>query len=630
MRSRPIVTSVPLPLVPTDLDTDDDADELLLLQPPPHTTTVSIPIPPIDFDHAYYQRFPYPPYTPPLHYIKFHLSTPASLYSAYDHYDLLHEDVEWLQSFNAEQERQRSATAVATGSGGGGGVGGGGGGADSVDGKQPPTLTEDSMEALMDLFEKDAGVITVRGELMSSDEKVDVSRSYTLAKAIMSAATTLHLKGKPVELVYHYWIDKRKRRGKALLRIFQEPPPKGNTDPHVAFRPRLEGRRISKRNPRKDDISAYHKMLTLKKDFVRVLDIVEGVVTRERDKRDVHLLDVQIFDQRLALSHHAQRLAQTGALTGLMVDNPLQGLMAAAPPAVAAVSLFRSTLPPCTWVRPEKKKAKKAGKPSLPSHPPALTSSASTGSASSKSGGRAKAKSSSKKGEPQPLSSPSPSSLSSLSSSPSSLSHPDLYDDAADFTSDDDFLSEDDDDRAFFHSIDLYTKRQRLPPLPPSSPSPSPYLYTSIEVAFPDDEILPPSELITPPPGVPAVLGRCRGRVGRGGKLWIDPVMYLSAGRRGGLGLKVEGVGTRGGEAGSLHSEMDHASATSFSPYPSAGGDEGMAVGVGAGGAADSVQPMAVEYQQTPANIKEMQQVGQGGAAMVDVVDMPVPIAAAQ
>ena len=534
MRSRPIVTSVPLPLVPTDLDNDDDPDEALLLQPPPHASSISIPIPPIHYDEQYYTRFPYPPYHPPQHYIKFHLSTPASLYSAYDHYDLLQDDVDWLTAFNAEQERQRSSTDASA--------------------PPAPSLSEESMGALLDLFEKDAGVITVRGELMSSEDKIDVSRYYTLAKAIMSAATGLHLKGRAVEAAYHYWIDKRKRLGKALLRIFQEPPPKGNTDPHVAFRPRLEGRRVSKRNPRKDDISAYQKMLTLRKDFARVIDIVDAITSREKDKRDHHLLDTQIFDERLALSYHAQRLSSTpGALSALQaatLANPLTAWMTAAPATVSALSLFRTTLPACTWVRPEKKKVKKAAaKAALPSA--TSGSSASSGSMSSKNAsGRVKVKSSSKKDSLPPLSSASPS-LSSLSSS-ASPHRPELYEDAADYSSDDDLLSEDDDDRAYFASVERFVKRMRSAPSSSvlhsasnlfsspalsaaSSPALPPYSFqSSVEAAFPDDETLPPSELITPPPGVPAVLGRCRGRVGRAGKLWIDPATYLSVGRGGG------------------------------------------------------------------------------------------------
>ena len=70
--------------------------------------------------------------------------------------------------------------------------------------------------------------------------------------------------------------------------------------------------------------------------------------------------------------------------------------------------------------------------------------------------------------------------------------------------------------------------------------------------------------------------------------------------------------------AGSLHSDMDHASATSFEPYPSAPG-AGAQDGLGNG--TEPMQPMQLDYQPTPANIKELQH---GAASMV--VDFPVPI----
>ena len=103
---------------------------------------------------------------------------------------------------------------------------------------------------MLDLFEKEAGKITttgMRAELMLPEEKI-VPAEFPLVRAILVAATTLHVRTKVVEPVYEYWSMKRMKLGKALMRQFQEAPPRGNTDPHVAFRLRTEGRRISKRN----------------------------------------------------------------------------------------------------------------------------------------------------------------------------------------------------------------------------------------------------------------------------------------------------------------------------------------------------------------------------------------------
>ena len=615
MRSRPIVNSFPLPIAPTD-DADDELDDGVSgstsTQPPAHHAAISIPIPPIDYDNLYYTRFPYPPFSPPLQYIKFHQATPASLYSAYDHYDLLHEDVEWMSNYNTNH-------------------------ATSTDNK----LTEDQLEALIDLFEKDAGVITLRGELMSSDEKIDVSKFYTLARAITSAATTLHLKGKLVESVYHYWINKRKQWGKALIRIFQEPPPKGNTDPHVAFRPRTEGRRISKRNPRKDDFSAYNKMRVLSRDFTRVMDILDVLITKETDKREHHLLSAQIWDERMVSSYQVQKIAASpasvAALSFATVPNPLT-LLTGVKGDVSALSLLRTTLPPSTWVKPEKKKLKKSSsKQSLPTHGTQLTSSASASSISSKSSHRSsklKDLSRSKKDSLPPLSSAAPSmstsalSTSAVSTAAQSLHRTDVYDDFY-YSSEDELLSEDEDDRAYFQSIEQYVKRVCLHDRSPhstslaSTPPPSSYPFQySTEAAWPDEEVLPPAELITPPPGVSAVLGRCRARTGRGGLLWIDPVLYVHAQAAGMGALKMEPMSLSPPQLAHMG---DHTSATSFSPYPSSSPSPSHAVSQPVSAVSSTASPLSARsadgWQPTPTNVQQLQH---GAASMV--VDVPVPV----
>ena len=660
MRSRPIVNASPLPIVPTD---DKDAAELDTHPDDPHhhsshshshshqphtaaATAISIPIPPIDYDNHYYSRFPYPPFAPPINYIKFHQATPASLYSAYDHYDLLYEDVEWLTNHNNNTNNTSTADHK---------------------------LTQDSMENLIDLFEKDAGVITLRGELMTSDEKIDVSKFYTLARAITSAATNLHFRhGKNVESVYNYWINKRKQWGKSLLRIFQEPPPKGNTDPHVAFRPRTEGRRISKRNPRKDDFSAYNKMRVLGRDFIKVSEIIDTLIAKEVDKREHHLLTSQIFDERMINTYQIQKIATSSssvaALSTTLLPNPLTTITGMRGD-VTALSLLRTTLPASTWVKAEKKKLKKSSsKNSLPQHATQLTSSASASSVTTTSHSSSSSHSSksshrssklkdasshrSKKDSLPPLSSAAPSLSSSALLSSSAVSNvnaasvhgrsSEVYDY---YSSEDELLSEDEDDRAYFQSIEQYVKRVCLhdrssPPHSHTitlSPPPShthaaasaayPFQYSS-ELAWPDDELLPPAELITPPPGVSAVLGRCRARTGRAGLLWLDPVLYVHAQAAGMGALKMEPMVSLSPPPSAVQHMGDHTSATSFSPYPSSTPSPSSHGGGGMVGSVGSVsQPVSAAsmdgWQPTPVNIQQLQH---GAASMV--VDVPVPVAA--
>ena len=199
-------------------------------------------------------------------------------------YDLLLEDLEWLKTHNA-----------------------------TCDAAKLPPITEEEMENLMDLFEKEAGKITTTGmhaEQMNTEDKICPMAYFPLARAFLASSQTAGAKLKLplVEQVYNYWMDKRRRLGKALMRQFQEAPPRGNTDPHVAFRLRTEARRISKRNPRKDDISGYNKMQFLKRDFAKLLEIIDNVQTREQLKREGTLLSIHIFDAKLQASPWGQKM----------------------------------------------------------------------------------------------------------------------------------------------------------------------------------------------------------------------------------------------------------------------------------------------------------------------------------
>jgi hypothetical protein len=308
---------------------------------------VGIPTPPIYIDLDYHKRLDYGRFIQPSFYIKAHQTAGTGLVNHLDRYDLLKEDIEWLQTYNAAAEAKRPPG---------------------------PTMTEDDMERLIDLFEHQAGKITLSGmraEMMSLEDKIDPRQDFPLVRAIVVAATQLHVRTKILEPVYEYWIDKRKRLGKALLRQYQEPPPRGNTDPHVAFRVRTEGRRISKRNPRKDDHSGYHKMMYLKKDFQKVIDVVDNVQTREQLKREQALLAIHIFDARLQATPYGQRMlkdhpAAAQAIAQLNAIPPPPSSMAGAPspalpPALLSASqddirafrLLHSSQPPCSYSRAE-------------------------------------------------------------------------------------------------------------------------------------------------------------------------------------------------------------------------------------------------------------------------------------
>lgn len=81
--------------------------------------------------------------------------------------------------------------------------------------------------------------------------------------------------GKQVTQVFDYWVKKRSKTGRALIRRFQPPTPISDMSPHSTFRPReKEEKRI--RRTRKNDKDAHKKLKGLQADFrrsVRTIDL---------------------------------------------------------------------------------------------------------------------------------------------------------------------------------------------------------------------------------------------------------------------------------------------------------------------------------------------------------------------
>jgi len=565
MRARPIDLNKPISCVDTsEKEKEEEFDAIIDGTPAPasvssghghghghghagHTgvgdgtvSGVGIPTPPIFVDGNYRSKVEYASFKLPSHYIKAHQTGGTGLLNTHDRYDLFQEDIAWLHQLNSSAESRRPPG---------------------------PTLSEDELERLIDLFEKEAGKITmngIRAEMMNIEEKIDPRREFPLARAYMLAAQHLNLRNKNVEFAYEYWLEKRRRLGKALMRQYQEPPPRGNTDPHVAFRLRTEGRRISKRNPRKDDTNAYQKMHYLRRDFTKVIDIIENIQMREQLKRESALLNVHIFDARLQTTVWAQKLLR---------ENPSVGAAIAAlnslppPPATAAgaqpfplppqlttpqsVQLFKllhSLLPPCTYTRQDldaevriKKLASVRG-----------AAAAAAAAAASKrpnniisirrgpdkmdkhghghghhglvSEGRSRAEKEARKAarraERLAAAQAAAQAAGSTSGALAALSA-DMDLDERDMTDEEErllMLSEDENDKKFYDEVERHVKRMKMSAeSPPQTPVRSPFGLT-----FPSHL---PSSLAHPhrlpfPPG--EKLGLVRGKVGRGNLLWLD------------------------------------------------------------------------------------------------------------
>ncbi|KAJ3595702.1 hypothetical protein NHX12_005005 [Muraenolepis orangiensis] len=106
--------------------------------------------------------------------------------------------------------------------------------------------------------------------------------------------------------VFDYWSHKRKvcKVGCLLAVVKQEKRDGSSTsDPYVAFRRRTE--KMQTRKNRKNDEASYEKMLKLRRDLSRAVTILEMIKRREKSKRELLHLTLEIFEKRNVMSDYS-------------------------------------------------------------------------------------------------------------------------------------------------------------------------------------------------------------------------------------------------------------------------------------------------------------------------------------
>ncbi|XP_026781009.1 enhancer of polycomb homolog 1b isoform X2 [Pangasianodon hypophthalmus] len=99
--------------------------------------------------------------------------------------------------------------------------------------------------------------------------------------------------------VFEYWTMKRKscKSGSLIPAVKQEKRDGSSTsDPYVAFRRRTE--KMQTRKNRKNDEVSYEKMLKLRRDLSRAVTILEMIKRREKSKRELLHLTLEIVEKR--------------------------------------------------------------------------------------------------------------------------------------------------------------------------------------------------------------------------------------------------------------------------------------------------------------------------------------------
>lgn len=98
--------------------------------------------------------------------------------------------------------------------------------------------------------------------------------------------------------IYQYWVSKRSKLKRPLLRRFWPVTSTDDTNPHLVFRPR-EKEKYKLRKKRQNDMDAYRKMQQLKQDFAQVRLLLLLVKQREELNRSLVLLQKEWFEQKL-------------------------------------------------------------------------------------------------------------------------------------------------------------------------------------------------------------------------------------------------------------------------------------------------------------------------------------------
>jgi enhancer of polycomb-like protein len=203
--------------------------------------------------------------------------------ATYTEYDIDAEDARWLAALNRDQER----------------------------------LSLDSFEAM--LWKLDVACAE------ATDKVVSFSGSTAADRITVEAcATTDHLQRDDAlqmlhetcpardtlrAAVYDYWLDKRRRLGRPLLRRLQAPTPLNNNDPYRVFRPREKVNRPQTRRRRENNQDSLEKLVMIRQNVGTALQLFELLVRRERKKRDMTYV-VTDWQQLQLKQRHEPRAAQ--------------------------------------------------------------------------------------------------------------------------------------------------------------------------------------------------------------------------------------------------------------------------------------------------------------------------------
>ncbi|KAL3940248.1 MAG: hypothetical protein SGBAC_005183 [Bacillariaceae sp.] len=152
-------------------------------------------------------------------------------------------------------------------------------------------------EIMIDVMEKATAFDTIIRKEYA--EKLILERFPKLYHMYPVKATTGVIKIKDVvQDVFNYWVSKRSKLKRPLLRRFWPVTSSDDTNPHLVFRPR-EKEKYKLRKKRQNDMNTYRKMQLLKQDFEHLRELVQLVKKREELNQCFLKLQREWFRQKL-------------------------------------------------------------------------------------------------------------------------------------------------------------------------------------------------------------------------------------------------------------------------------------------------------------------------------------------
>ncbi|KAJ7345771.1 hypothetical protein JRQ81_001721 [Phrynocephalus forsythii] len=172
----------------------------------------------------------------------------------------------------------------------------------SLDNEQPDYDMDSEDETLLNRLNRKMEIKPLQFEIMIDRlEKASSNQLVTLQEAKLLLNEDDYL----IKAVYDYWVRKRKNcRGPSLIPQIKQEKRDGSTnnDPYVAFRRRTE--KMQTRKNRKNDEASYEKMLKLRREFSRAITILEMIKRREKTKRELLHLTLEVVEKRYHLGDY--------------------------------------------------------------------------------------------------------------------------------------------------------------------------------------------------------------------------------------------------------------------------------------------------------------------------------------